>query len=186
MTIRQQLEAKGVHLLGHEFDPALLGWVSRADLRALAAYQIEDFIPIAGAIWGEDKLVDYIREQHAKNTEIVFVDELPDSKAFWAMVSQGLLIWQHLNGSIVGVARIYGQLCALYHRDHALAVLSAVIDDSDTDDISPAIQEFFARNIEAATLGPQTPALLGGAKWPKSDNNGLGPSRAVRQTIEIT
>lgn len=185
VTIRQQVEAAGARgLLSSDFDAALLGYVTRYDIPAIAAYQLEELVPIAGAQWGENDLVAYLSEQSMTNRELVLVDTLPKAKEFWALVAQGMLVWEYLNSSIVGLAMIGGKPCALYHREHALQSLASMVDDTEQADITPGVTEFFVNNIDNATLGPRTPLLLHAAKWPK-ENNGLGPSRPGRQTLEL-
>jgi hypothetical protein len=178
MTIRQKLlnetpVPRG--LLSPEFDVALVGWVQRADLPATAAYLCADILPVAIPLWGEEETVVYMHRQiSAESPEVVLLDALPTPSSFWQQVKDGMLVWDHVaDTAITHVAYLRGALCAVYHADAMFGALVSGIDESDNEDVSPAVLEFFEKNILNARLGPRTPMLLSGAPAP-GHTNGLG------------
>ncbi len=180
MTIRERITGEyptPQGLLSPDFDPALLGWVTRKGRPIQVAYAFDGFAAVASGLWGEQDVVDYLfKQQSSDDPEITLVDGLPSAHDFWQLVDSGLLIWQHLNPAIVGIVQCRRQLCAVYHADRVLQLLVETIDESDNDDVTPHVREFFDRNIVQANLGPRTPFMLHGAPMPKR-TNGLGPDR---------
>jgi hypothetical protein len=178
MTIRQKVVQVGATgLLAPNFDPALKGYASRYDIANTSVYGLAEFIPVAVGLWGEDETVRYVHSQMTTGQpEVVLMDDLPAARQFWTMVKEGMLVWDHLTPTVVGIAHLGAELCAVYHADSAIRTLADAVDESDTEDVTEGVKDFFEINIAKATLGPRTPVLLHAGAWPKG-NNGLGSNK---------
>ena len=161
-------------LLDTDFDPALLGWVTRYDIQPRAAYDLEHLVLLAAGRWEEDQLEEWIHEQATTmEPESVVIEAPPAKPVFWEAVKQGLLIWDQLTPAVCGISKLRGQQCCVYDYRRALQDLADAVQCSDEED--QGLQLFFERNIANATLGARTPLILYSDRAGRNNRLGFGP-----------
>jgi hypothetical protein len=186
MNTLDNLEIAGVNIpapLSPKFDQALHGYLVRHDIpKGVACYDamaldlLSKSIPLAE---------DYVFN---KDTAFVVLPP-PNLKLFTQLVGQGMLVWEGLNGAIVGTVSdsdyrfaqpITGMVKPVYHYELALGILTQSIVDSKHPDISTAVKAYFDEQIMLADFGPATPYVLRGNSDNPDEHNGLGGQSVLK------
>lgn len=180
------LEIAGVRIpdaLSPRFDQALHGYLVRHDIpKGVACYDAMSLDILSKSV--------PLPEDYVFNKDTAFVAlPPPNLKLFTQLVGQGMLVWEGLNGAIVGTVSdvgyrfaqpISGMVKPVYHYELALQILTQSIFDSEHPDISSAVKAYFDEQIMLADFGPATPYVLRGNTDQPDEHNGLGGQSVLK------
>lgn len=180
------IEIAGVRIpdaLSPRYDQALHGYLVRHDIpKGVACYDAMSLDLLSKSIPLPDPYV------FNKDSAFVILPP-PNLKLFTQLVGQGMLVWEGLNGAIVGTVAdsdyrfaqpITGMVKPVYHYELAIKILTQSIVDSTNPDISAAVKAYFDEQIMLADFGPSTPYVLRGNTDNPDEHNGLGGQSVLK------
>jgi hypothetical protein len=105
---------------------------------------------------------------------VALVETIPSYTVFGQYIDKGMLTWEALNTTIVGVIANPSGYCAVYSYEKVINALCNTFADSEAGDISSAVKLYLDTEILSADFGPRSPFFLLGGSQESAKENGLG------------